>query len=83
MKALIHLSFRALGCKLGYENGEWHTTESYRFALGGGPGIEVILYDHFVYTLGGGYAFFAVLQNNKETRVDVNFTFEVSAGYLF
>ncbi|MCX7882569.1 MAG: hypothetical protein N2314_05050 [Brevinematales bacterium] len=71
------------GGSLAYEYTQIPSTETseklFRFTLGGGPGFEMVFYEHFVTTLAVGYA--TTFDTKKE--VMMGFTFEVSAGYKF
>lgn len=53
--------------------------ESYSLSLAGGPGLEILFFDHFVLTLGGGYT----VRWTWPNTFNVNFTGEVSIGYKF
>ncbi len=53
--------------------------EIYRVSLGGGPGFEVVFYDHFVVTVAGGYAAAVDMPGGFM----MNFTIEASFGYKF
>ncbi len=68
-----------------YENdvAQWQRASFLGLNLGGGPGIETVWYEHFVFTLSGGYAVFTRWKSSRFDKLDVNFTAEVSAGYLF